>query len=154
MRRKVEGGCQCGAVRYSIEAEPKMIYACHCTICQRQSGSAFGMAVVFGDGKIEMAGIEPGTFERDGVGRKMRCIFCPRCGSRLYHQWFTEAGDIPFVSIKPGTFDDASWVIPDFHIWTQHKQPWIKFSADDVVYEQRMPAERSKPFFERAGEDT
>ena len=37
------GGCQCGAVRYVLTAEPIRIGACHCKECQRQSGSAFGM---------------------------------------------------------------------------------------------------------------
>ena len=37
------GGCQCGAIRYEIAAKPITLYACHCTDCQKQSASAFGM---------------------------------------------------------------------------------------------------------------
>ena len=39
------GGCECGAFRYVLTGPPIVIYACHCTICQTQSGSAFGMAM-------------------------------------------------------------------------------------------------------------
>ena len=46
------GGCQCGAITYEITADPIMTYACHCTICQTQSGSAFGMAAVFDGGAL------------------------------------------------------------------------------------------------------
>jgi hypothetical protein len=49
MRSSYKGRCQCGAVRYEVLGRPHVIWACHCTICQRQSGSAFGMAVVFQD---------------------------------------------------------------------------------------------------------
>ena len=137
MRERYEGGCQCGALRYVIDAEPKMIYACHCTQCQRQSSSAFGMAVVFGDGEITTTGVEPHSYVRDGKGRKIRGFFCPECGTRVYHQWFTEEGSLPFFNLKPGTFDDTSWVEPGCHVWTQHKQPWLTFSPDDVVFEQQ-----------------
>ena len=77
MRERYEGGCQCGALRYVVNAEPKMIYACHCTQCQRQSSSAFGMAVVFGGGDITTTGVEPHSYVRDGKGRKVRGFFCP-----------------------------------------------------------------------------
>jgi hypothetical protein len=40
------GGCQCGAIRYEITGPPAAVYACHCTECQKQSGSAFAMAAV------------------------------------------------------------------------------------------------------------
>ena len=42
----LEGGCQCGAVRYAISAAPLTLYCCHCTECQAQSSSAFGMSML------------------------------------------------------------------------------------------------------------
>ncbi|MBW4535755.1 MAG: GFA family protein [Pleurocapsa minor HA4230-MV1] len=39
------GGCQCGQIRYEIQAEPLTLYACHCKECQKQSSSAFGMSM-------------------------------------------------------------------------------------------------------------
>ena len=80
------GHCQCGAVSYQIKADPVMIYACHCTICQRQSGSAFGMAVVFNGADVKLSGTSPAHFVRPGRGRDFRCYFCPDCGTRIYHQ--------------------------------------------------------------------
>ena len=40
------GGCLCGALRFSVHAEPLTIYACHCTDCQRRTGSAFALSMV------------------------------------------------------------------------------------------------------------
>ena len=42
----ITGGCQCGAIRYEVIGEPRQVVVCHCTDCQRQSGSAFGMTMV------------------------------------------------------------------------------------------------------------
>jgi hypothetical protein len=46
MGSPMEGGCQCGAVRYRITGDPISLVACHCKECQRQSGSAFGMSLI------------------------------------------------------------------------------------------------------------
>jgi hypothetical protein len=46
-RMKLEGGCLCGAVRYTSSGEPHRQFVCHCRDCQRSGGSAFhiGLAV-------------------------------------------------------------------------------------------------------------
>ena len=129
------GGCQCGAVRFEARGDPLMAYACHCTICQKQSGSAFGMAVVFDRTTFCLSGTEPAHFIRPGhEGRQLRCYFCPTCGSRLYHQWFTADGDAPFVNLKPGTLDDTSWLRPTAHFWVRSKQPWVALPEGDEVF--------------------
>lgn len=43
---KVTAGCQCGGVRYVLEGDPLMTYACHCRDCQRRTGSAFSEGVL------------------------------------------------------------------------------------------------------------
>jgi hypothetical protein len=131
------GGCQCGAVRYEIRGDPIMVYACHCGICQKQSGSAFAMAALFESRAFALTGAAPRHFIRQGRGRRFRCYFCPDCGSRIHHQWFTEQGDFPFVNLKPGTLDDRSWLKPGCHVWAESAQPWIRFSEADVVFRQQ-----------------
>ena len=150
------GRCQCGAVRFEISGEYRTTYACHCTICQHQSGSAFGMAVIVGDPVVRWTRETPSVYVREGLkgtGRSQRCAFCAKCGTRLTHQFFTDQGDMPFVSIKPGTLDDTSTVVPVFHLWTQHKQPWIRFSEGDEVWPQAMPRERMLSYMLRGRPD-
>ena len=45
MNHSLEGSCQCGEVHYQIKGEPLVLYRCHCTECQKQSGSGFGMSM-------------------------------------------------------------------------------------------------------------
>ena len=42
---KIEGGCLCGKVRYSADAEPIFVGVCHCTNCQKGTGTAFNVVV-------------------------------------------------------------------------------------------------------------
>ena len=53
------GGCQCGAIRYEIREAPHLVYTCHCTECQRLTGSAFSMALAVSAGVFHFAGTEP-----------------------------------------------------------------------------------------------
>ena len=119
-----EGGCQCGAVRYRVEGEPLSLGVCHCTECQRQSGSAFGMSLILPKGALRLLSGEPKTFTRAcDSGGSLDCVFCPKCGTRIYHEGsFDEFA----VSLKPGTLDDRSWLAPGLHIWTKSRQTWFR----------------------------
>ena len=46
MKLPQTGGCLCGALRYEINEAPQLVYTCHCTDCQRLTGSAFSMGLV------------------------------------------------------------------------------------------------------------
>ncbi len=69
------------------------------------------------------------TTEADS-GRIKVCAFCPDCGVRIYNQ--TSA----LTSIKAGTLDDTSWLIPDACYWITSKQTWLPLPADLPCYEK------------------
>jgi hypothetical protein len=123
MTRSMDGGCQCGALRYRIEGEPVALAVCHCSECQRGSGSAFGMSLVVPRGAFRMLAGEPKIWTRSSdSGRAVRCAFCAECGVRIYHQ----PERMPdTLNVKPGTLDDRSWLAPSAHVWLRSKQPWV-----------------------------
>jgi len=126
-----EGGCQCGAVRYRLEGEPIGLAVCHCTGCQRQSGSAFGMSLAVRSEAFRLLAGELRTFTVScDSGRTKRCAFCPACGTRIHHQVFDAA-----LSVKAGTLDDTSWLAPDSHYWTRSRQPWVPIPAGARCFE-------------------
>lgn len=118
------GGCQCGGVRYEVTGEQKTIVVCHCSECQRQSGSAFGMTMVLGKQQFRLTkgALEVFTWVSDS-GAEMHGYFCPDCGSRIYHQ-----NNYPedAVLLKPGTLDETSELVPELQLWTRSKQQWCK----------------------------
>lgn len=121
------GGCQCGAIRYRFSGPPLTLYLCHCTECQKQSASAFGMSLWVPRAKLEILSGEPKFWQRGAdSGRTMVCAFCPDCGSRLYH---AESPDSETVSLKAGSLDDKAGLKPAAHIWIKSAQPWVDLSG-------------------------
>lgn len=133
VRLPIEGGCQCGALRYRIVAPPLMIYACHCANCQRIAGSAFGLSATIREDSLEFTSGAPErvTWQSD-AGNERYGTFCGGCGCRIAHGQEPSNG---VLSLRAGTFDDTSWVVPSGHIWTRSAQPWFGFGADDIRWD-------------------
>jgi hypothetical protein len=108
------GGCVCGSVRYVVDGEPERVTVCHCTWCQRRTGSAFGVEVVFRAQAVAMVGEAPSTYRHvsDRSGRWLDQDFCPRCGSNI---GFTLEAVPGIRTIAAGTFDDPGWIRRDQH---------------------------------------
>ena len=141
------GGCQCGAIRYRITGAARMLYVCHCTDCQKQSSSAFGMSLIVDPATLEITrGAEKlRTWDTRGDdGELKRCAFCPDCGTRIYHG--ADSADAP-ISIKAGSLDDTGGLEPIAHIWLASAQPWVavdrtRFLCFDAEPEDEAELER------------
>jgi len=131
---QLSGGCACGAVRYRISGEPVRISICHCTQCQKRTGSAFGMGCVFSREAVEVLTGDVTEYERIAEsGNRVRFHFCSVCGTSVF--WDFEA--MPEArGIAAGTLDDTSWLDPRLHVWTKHSQGWFRFPDDADVLEQ------------------
>jgi len=120
----VEGGCQCGAVRYRLKAAPIAVYVCHCKDCQRSSGAAFSMTMMMNAGDVElMSGNLAGFDKAADSGRTVRMLGCSQCGTKI---WNEPLAAPQWVNVKPGTLDDSRWARPVGNIWTDRALPWIE----------------------------
>ncbi|MDH3701760.1 MAG: GFA family protein [Alphaproteobacteria bacterium] len=135
MAEILTGGCQCGAIRYEVTGAAKQLLACHCSDCQKQSGSAFGMTMVVDEADFRLVqGTVKKFTARTDAGRSKTGVFCPECGSRLYHELEARKG---MVSIKAGTLDDTSGLNPTVHLWTDSKQPWVTIPDGVKAFEKQ-----------------
>jgi hypothetical protein len=120
----VEGGCDCGTVRYRLLAKPLFVHCCHCRWCQRESGSAFALNALIESDNVERIAGEPEmvrTPTESGYGQLF--ARCPSCRVAL---WSHYAGSGPAASfVRVGTLDDPDRLPPDIHIFTRSKQPWV-----------------------------
>ena len=131
----IKGGCQCGALRYEIVKPPLMIYACHCSGCQRIAGSAFALSTTIAEASLEFTAGKPQRVSwTSEAGNERYGTFCGDCGCRIAHGQKPSSG---FLSLRAGTFDDASWVVPAAHTWTTSAQPWFKFDAEDILWDEQ-----------------
>jgi hypothetical protein len=117
------GGCQCGTVRYEISGEPLTLYVCHCRECQKQSASAFGISLKGRRAGLRVTRGAPRAWSRaTDSGGTLKCMFCPDCGSRLWHE---PEGAAETISIKGGSLDEPVDLRSAVHIWTSRKLPGV-----------------------------
>ncbi len=133
------GGCQCGEIRYALNPDAvETMYACHCTDCQRQSASAFGISVIVKrSGFTLVDGTVKTWLTRAESGNTKRANFCPTCGVRIFHD---DGDGSPWVSVKGGSLDDTANLKPGAHLWVKRQQPWLQLD-DTLTRHQEEPPE-------------
>ncbi len=124
---QADGRCTCGLVRYRLNRAPMWVNCCHCTWCQRETGSAFVLNALIESDQLELLASEVeviNTPTASGRGDKGQMISrCPRCKVALWSNYSTAGGAICYVRI--GTLDEPWRFRPDAHIFTSAKLPWV-----------------------------
>ncbi|MEP3051798.1 MAG: GFA family protein [Erythrobacter sp.] len=119
------GQCSCGAVQYELLDTPLFVHCCHCTWCQRETGSAFAINVLIETEQVRLVKGEVDWLKRpSNSGQGQDLAFCWQCGTILWSHYKTAKERIAFV--RAGTLLDASKVAPDIHIYTATKLPWVE----------------------------
>ena len=124
---KLEGGCLCGKVRYSGEAEPIFVGVCHCTNCQKSSGTAFNAVIAVPKPTVTLTGVVSTYEGRGDTGNAVYKMFCPECGSPVAEEAAIMA-DV--VMIPVGTLDDPSTAKPAMQIYCDSAQPWALLEGE------------------------
>jgi hypothetical protein len=124
MELPAEGGCRCGQLRFRITQPPLATSVCHCTGCQKMSGSAFSTTVIVpGDGFEVIAGKSVMGGLR---GAEINHHHCPDCMSWVFTR---VAGMDQFVNTRATMLDDPSWFVPFIETYTSEKLPWVTTPA-------------------------
>ncbi|HZZ35071.1 MAG TPA: GFA family protein [Caulobacteraceae bacterium] len=122
------GGCLCGAIRYRTRAAPLHTTICHCTFCQRLTGSAFLVEPIFREADVTFSGAAAKTYQRcsEGSGKTVSLHFCAACGTTLCLSFERFPG---VLGLCGGTFDDPNWFdrgpAKARHIFTRHAQKGV-----------------------------
>ena len=129
------GGCLCGKVRYSANAEPTFVGLCHCRDCQKFTGSAFATVIAVPQSAVTVTGVLKGFTKQGDSGKRIERLFCPECGASV----MDEAAAMPgIVMIGAGTLDDPGWVKPTAQIYCASAQPWVRLAGDMKSFD-RVP---------------
>lgn len=128
------GRCQCGSVVFECAETPLALYACHCTECRKQSGSAFGMSYQVPKASLALIEGEPKLWPRVAdSGNRVDCFFCPDCGSRLWHE---NSGSPDGITVKAGALDAPVDFSSAIHIWTVSRLPGLVIPAQALSFER------------------
>ncbi len=138
MSRKLEGGCTCGKVRYRLETEPMITHCCHCTWCQRETGSAFVINALIEMGEVTLTGEAPVIVDTPSLSGKGQLIArCPHCHVAVWSHYPSVRELAAFV--RAGTLDDKAAIAPDVHIFTGSKVPWLTLEDGKPAFEEFYP---------------
>jgi len=109
---------------------------CHCTDCQRQSGTAFSVIAAFAAPDVTITG-EMKTYRGSGTsGGEVLRRFCGDCGSPIVSESANSPG---MFFMKAGTLDDTSKLDPKVHVWCDSKHSWVSI-PDGVLTFAKSPS--------------
>jgi hypothetical protein len=130
------GGCLCGGVRYELSEPPVSAGYCHCTRCQRRTGTAAAVSAAVVPGSLRITSGEAllASFDPpDGWSK----VFCSACGGAL---WAQSPGDPDTFSIRMGTFDEDPGIRPSYRQFVAYAAPWEPIPDDGLPrYPERRP---------------
>jgi hypothetical protein len=125
------GGCQCGAVRYRLVAEPTGASLCHCRLRQKASGGPF---MAFGGVRLTDFVVTNGaiaTFSSSDIAERG---FCAQCGTPLTYRGLGSDR----ISVTLGSLDDSGAVEPLTQLGVESKVGWLarSLSLPEIHTEQ------------------
>ena len=127
-----EGGCDCGTIRYRLDARPLIVHCCHCRWCQRESGSAFALNAMIESEHVTVLAGEPDMVDTPSAsGFGQRIARCPQCRVAVWSH-YASAGPVTRL-VRVGTLDNPDLLPPDIHIFTASRQPWFELPGDAIA---------------------
>jgi len=135
----MDGGCECGRVRYRLEGEPIFVNCCHCRQCQKLSGSAFAMNAMVERDRVRLTAGEDALEKVRGGGDR-----CRDCGVILWgtHRMFGEG----ILFLRVGTLDEGEQLTPDAHFFVRSKHRWVTVPSGVPSFET-LPQPGDPPLF-------
>lgn len=127
------GACLCGTVTVTLARQPERVNMCHCSSCQRRTGSPFGVMVWLPEADVAVAGETRRFVHQSDKGRTLTNDFCPGCGSTVSYRAEINPG---FVAVPVGVFADPTAPPPLRSVFEERRHPWVAV-PDGAVRLQR-----------------
>lgn len=139
-----DGGCTCRFIRYRLLKSPMFVHCCHCTWCQRESGSAFALNALIETNQVELlSGETEEVSTPSNSGRGQKILRCPKCRIAVWSHYAGAGGVAAFVRV--GSLDDPNICPPDIHIFTESRQSWVQLAVGARVVSQYYDRRREWP---------
>ena len=137
----MEGGCTCGTIRYRLTGTPLIVHACHCTWCQRETGTAHALNALYEAERVAHLRAEPELVDTPSAsGSGQRIARCPACKVAVWSNYPQAGPAVRFVRV--GTMDEPQRYPPDVHIFASSKLPWVTLPADALVFSEFYDLEK------------
>ena len=137
----MQGHCSCNQLRYRVEKKPMIVHCCHCSWCQRETGSAFVINAVLETDAIKVLSGKSETIDTPSAsGKGQKITRCNVCHVAVWSQYSGAGENIRFLRV--GTLENPDECPPDVHIYTSTRLDWVKLPDNaSVVPEYYIPSE-------------
>ncbi|HRK17619.1 MAG TPA: GFA family protein [Hyphomicrobiaceae bacterium] len=144
----ITGGCQCGAVRYRLSADPQNAHVCHCRMCQKATGNYFAALARVALSDITWTRGAPSIFRSSELVERG---FCRNCGTPLTFRYV----NTDRINITLGSLDDPTAVPPIRQYGVEGRMPFMGEIADlpGTKTEDDVPADVMKRLSSRQHPD-
>jgi hypothetical protein len=129
----LQGGCQCGAVRYEVNGTPQHVALCHCSDCRKSAGAPMVSWAAFAEAEFTLVQGEITTFNSSGSAMRS---FCSTCGTGIAYR--NEEYLPGIVDIQSATLDDPDALPAGAHIQVAERIGWMA-EAHSLPEFQRYP---------------
>jgi len=122
------GGCLCGGVRFEVSEPLVSSGYCHCTRCQRRTGTAASVSARIAPGSMRVVSGDElirSYVPDEGFAK----VFCSACGSAL---WSRHPDDPDFISIRLGAFDEDPGIRPEYRQFVAYAAAWEDIPEDGL----------------------
>ena len=123
------GSCLCGDVSFTYKSEPGMFLMCHCTDCQKSTGSTVASIIIVPEDDFSVNGLTS-SYECEA---KVTRSFCKICGSQIFSRIESAPG---VVAIKTGVLDEQPNIKPNLVCWTKSKPNWFEINHPEIAFEE------------------
>lgn len=120
---RITGQCHCGAIRFTAEADPARVFACHCADCQIISGGPFRAVLPVPVAEVELHGTPKHYVKVAASGNRRAQCFCGDCGTQLFA---TEADEPKTINFRLGCVNERAQLKPMAQVWHDSAMPWLR----------------------------
>jgi len=122
---KIDGSCSCGAITIEGEGDPERTQICHCTDCQKGTGTAFRVSIPVPGDTFKITG-QPTIFIKTTAdsGKPRAQAFCGACGSPIFSTSVGE-GRQPSYNVRVGILRQRDQLTPRRQQWWRSARPWV-----------------------------
>ncbi len=121
MSETIEGGCLCGALRYTATSDPVFGGHCYCVDCRRDSGTGHGSHMGMPKAAVTITGEEKSFTVTADSGNEVTRHFCPTCGSSVYS---TNSGMPELIVLRASSLDDPEQFKPQIAVYASRAPSW------------------------------
>ena len=133
MSESLEGGCQCGAVRYRVTGDPIVVAVCHCSMCRHAHAAPAVTWALYHEEQVAFTELAPAVYQASPEAERG---FCPECGTQVC---FTASYIPRMIDIAVGSLDRPDALAPSLHYWDSMRLPWVRFADELPKYPEFPP---------------